>query len=54
MGDVPGIADRPVSYLARQLVDMQMGTRESPLMKPVVAKLTEDDIVAIVAYLGSK
>jgi cytochrome c553 len=54
MGDVPGIVDRPVSYLARQLVDVQMGTRESPMMKPVVAKLTEDDIIDIVAYLGSK
>ena len=48
------IADRQTSYIARQLYDYQAGTRESPLMKPVVAKLTEDDMIAIAAYLGSK
>jgi len=54
MANVPGIADRQVSYIARQLYDMQAGTRQSQLMKPVVAKLSDDDIIAIVAYLGSK
>jgi cytochrome c553 len=54
MGNVPGIADRPVSYIVRQLVDMQRGTRQSPLMKPVVANLGEDDLLAIGAYLGSR
>jgi cytochrome c553 len=53
-GNVPGIADRPVSYLVRQLVDMQQGTRQSALMKPVVANLNEDDLMAIGAYLGSR
>jgi cytochrome c553 len=28
--------------------------RQSATMKPVVAKLTEDDIIALAAYLGSK
>ena len=51
---VPPITDRQVSYMARQLYDMQAGTRESPLMKQVVAKLTEEDLIAIVAFLGSK
>jgi cytochrome c553 len=54
MGNVPGIADRPASYIARQLYDMQMGTRQSTMMKAVVAKLTEEDIIAIAAYLASK
>lgn len=54
VGNVPGIADRQVSYIIRQLVDMQAGTRQSPMMKPVVANLNEDDIIAIGAYLGSK
>jgi cytochrome c553 len=54
MGNVPGIADRQASYTARQLYDMQAGTRVSPVMKPLVAKLTEDDLIAIVAYLASK
>jgi cytochrome c553 len=53
-GDVPGIADRQVSYIARQLYDMQAGTRQSTAMKPVVSKLNEDDLIAIAAYLGSR
>jgi cytochrome c553 len=54
MANVPGIADRPVSYLFRQLYDMKAGTRQSALMNPVVANLSDDDMTAIVAYLGSK
>jgi len=50
----PPIADRQASYIARQLYDYQAGTRESAMMKPVVAKLTEDDMIAIAAYLASK
>jgi cytochrome c553 len=53
MANVPGIADRPASYVVRQLYDMQAGTRVSPLMRPVVAKLTQDDMIAIAAYLAS-
>jgi cytochrome c553 len=53
-GDVPGIADRQVSYLARQLYDMQAGTRQSTAMRPIVATLNEDDLIAIAAYLGSR
>jgi cytochrome c553 len=52
--NVPGIADRPVSYLVRQMFDYHQGTRVSPLMQPVVAKLTTDDMLAIGAYLGSR
>jgi cytochrome c553 len=33
---------------------MQQGTRQSALMKPVVANLTDDDMMAIAAYLASK
>ncbi len=54
--EVPGIAGRSPSYLARQLYDIQQGTRKSPLaqlMKPVVANLTNDDLVAIVAFVSS-
>lgn len=56
LAEVPGIAGRSPSYLARQLYDIQQGTRKSPLaqlMKPVVANLTNDDLVAIVAYVAS-
>lgn len=52
-GDVPGIADRTASYTVRQLVNIQQGTRQSQLMKPVVANLTDEDMIAIAAYLAS-
>jgi cytochrome c553 len=56
LGPVPGIAGRSPSYLVRQLYDMQQGARKgtwTELMKPVVAKLTDDDLVAIAAYTTS-
>jgi len=52
-GDVPAIADRTVSYTVRQLYNYRQGTRQSQLMKPIVAKLSADDVIAIAAYLGS-
>lgn len=53
MGDVPAIADRTVSYTVRQLYNYQQGTRQSQLMKPVVSKLSPDEMIAIAAYLAS-
>lgn len=56
MGPVPGIAGRSPSYLARQMFDMQQGTRHgewTELMKPVVRKLSAEDILNIVAYTAS-
>jgi cytochrome c553 len=56
LGPVPGIAGRSPSYMARQLHDMQVGARNglwADLMKPVVAKLTEEDLVSINAYVAS-
>jgi cytochrome c553 len=54
VGPIPPIVDRQASYISRQLYDYQAGTRQSATMKPVVAKLDEDDIIALAAYLGSK
>jgi len=56
LGPVPGIAGHSPSYFARQLYDMQLGTRKGPwvtLMKPIVDKLTADDILALAAYTTS-
>jgi cytochrome c553 len=56
IGTVPGIASRSPSYMARQMNDMKQGTRNglmSALMKPVVANLTSEDILNIVAYTSS-
>jgi cytochrome c553 len=56
LGPVPRIAGRSPSYLTRQLYDMQHGNRTgawSPLMAPVVSKLTQDDLLNASAYLAS-
>lgn len=57
IGPVPGIAGRSPSYLVRQLYDMKVGTRKGAwgdLMKPVVDKLTEEDMLNIAAYASSR
>jgi len=57
LGPVPGIAGRSPSYLVRQMYDMQAGARRgewAALMKPAVAKLTDEDFVNIVAYVSSR
>jgi cytochrome c553 len=56
LGPVPGIAGRSPSYLVRQMYDMQAGARHgewADLMKPVVARLENDDLVNIAAYVSS-
>jgi len=56
LGPVPPLAGRSPSYIGRQLYDMQAGFRKgewTTLMKPVVEKLTDDDIIAITAYTAS-
>jgi cytochrome c553 len=57
LGPVPGIAGRSPSYMGRQMTDMKVGARHgewTELMKPVVAKLTDEDMVSIAAYLASR
>ncbi len=57
--DVPPLAGRSPSYLARQIFDIQQGVRNGSnsnvtLMKMVVEKLTAEDIINITAYLASR
>jgi cytochrome c553 len=57
VADVPPIAGRSPSYMVRQMWDIQQGTRngsQAQLMKLVVANLTEEDMVAIAAYVASR
>jgi cytochrome c553 len=57
LGNVPAIAGLHPIYIVRQLLDIQQGARDgtaTQLMKPVVAKLGQDDIVSIAAYVASK
>jgi cytochrome c553 len=56
IGEVPRIAGLQPVYIARQLITIQNGSSNGTavaLMKKAVAKLTEDDIISISAYLGS-
>jgi cytochrome c553 len=56
LAEVPAIAGHSPMYLFRQLYYFKDGSRAgsmSALMKGVVAKLSQDDMLAIAAYVGS-
>ena len=56
VGPIPGIAGRSPSYIIRQLYDFQQGVRAGPssaLMKPIVEKLRQEDMIALAAYISS-
>jgi cytochrome c553 len=56
LGEVPRLAGLQPVYIARQLFDLQYGSsagKAAALMKRTVSSLSEDDIIAISAYLGS-
>jgi cytochrome c553 len=53
---IPGIAGRSPSYLVRQMYDFQQHARQgsaAALMAPVVAKLSQDDMIELAAYVSS-
>ncbi len=55
--NIPPIVGRSPMYIFRQLNDIKIGTRNgewTPLMKGVVAKLTDEDMLSIAAYLATK
>ena len=57
IGDVPRLAGRGAYYLVRQLNDIKIGARKGnavALMKPVVEKLSDEDIVNLAAYMASR
>ncbi len=57
LADIPPIAGRHATYLYRQLRDMQEGARkggQTVLMAGVVAQLSDDDMIALSAYLASR
>ena len=56
LGEVPAIAGVHPNYIVRQLWNMQNGERvgtSAALMQQVVEKLTNDDMLAIAAYVAS-
>jgi cytochrome c553 len=53
---VPALAGRSPGDIVRQLYNFKLDARRgegAALMKPVVASLTEEDMIAIAAYLAS-
>ncbi|MSO57037.1 MAG: c-type cytochrome [Acidobacteria bacterium] len=57
VADVPPIAGRSPSYITRQMWDIQQGTRNGAavqLMKQAITGLTEEDLIAIAAYVSSR
>jgi cytochrome c553 len=57
LGEVPSLASRDPTYLTRQLMDIKSGNRTGAwitLMQQVVAKLDNDDIIALAAYAASR
>ena len=56
LAEVPAIAGHSPMYLFRQLYYFKDGSRHGSmgaLMKSVVAQMTQDDMIAIAAYVGS-
>jgi cytochrome c553 len=56
-GDVPRLAGQHSVYLIRQLKDMQTGARTDKkvaVMKSIIDKLSDREMVAVSAYLASK
>jgi len=57
LGEVPSLAGRDPMYLTRQLMDIKSGDRTGAwvtLMQQVVAKLDENDIIALASYAASR
>ena len=50
----PSLAGQPDGFLQWQLVYFRSGTRKSPLMQPVVASLSDDDIRNLAAYYAEQ
>ncbi|MBI3049756.1 MAG: c-type cytochrome [Acidobacteria bacterium] len=56
IGPVPPLAGRSPSYTMRQLFDFKTGARRGPwgeLMRPVVANLSVQELMAVAAYAAS-
>jgi cytochrome c553 len=56
-GDVPHLAGRGTLYMIRAMNDIRIGANTNPkaaIMKPVVANLSDREIVALAAYMASR
>jgi len=51
--NIPNLAGQRVAYLEAQLRALKSGVRKNPVMGPMAAQLSSDDIVNVAAYFGS-
>ena len=49
----PNLAGQQEMYLAKQLRDFRDGNRKDPVMAPMAAALSDDDIANLAAYYAS-
>jgi cytochrome c553 len=50
----PNLAGQKEAYLAKQIKAFRDGTRNDPLMSPMVAALTDEDIANLAAYYAAQ
>ena len=50
----PNLAGQQEAYLAKQIKDFRDGNRKDPLMSPMAAALSDQDIANLAAYYSSK
>src|SRR5690348_8789714 len=54
VGDpVPNLAGQRAAYLQAQLKALKDGSRKNPIMNPIAAQLSPDDIANVAAYFAS-
>ena len=51
--DYPNLACQKEKYLVKALTAYKSGARNDPMMKPMVAALSEDDVANLAAYYAS-
>ncbi len=49
----PNLAGQKEAYLAKQLRDFKSGARKDPVMGPMAAPLSDEDITNLAAYFSS-
>jgi cytochrome c553 len=52
MAETPSLAGQPDGFLQWQMVYFRSGTRKSPIMQPMAAGLTDDEIRGLAAYFS--
>ena len=50
----PNLKGQKEQYLAKQIKAFRDGTRQDPMMAPMVAALSDDDIANLAAYFSSQ